>query len=131
MLTFAVATAAVIVGLLAFDITRWCESGRVLTRKQKIIRVLSAGIALSILSFMVLGWRATEAIRIFAALGYWMVCLGLAFALIFLALFDIREVGVGYGKEKRRILRDLISPMLRRRKSTDDSGNGHRRRSQN
>ncbi len=109
LLIYALLAGSIIILLLAYEISRWPARGRFLTRRQKFARVASGIIALAILSLMVLGGQASETGNSLLALMYWMACLGLAFGLVALALLDLRDVSIGFGEQRKRILHDLTA----------------------
>ncbi|MDH7482233.1 MAG: hypothetical protein QHH26_09725 [Armatimonadota bacterium] len=109
LLVYAILAGSIIILLLAYEMSRWPVRGRLLTRRQKIARVASGIVALAILSLMVLGGQASEAGNSISALMYWMICLALAFGLVALALLDLRDIGIGYGEQRKRIIHDLTT----------------------
>ena len=108
-LVLAVGTALIVI-LLAREIRSWRAGTRRVTRKQKLLRVVSACLALVIMAMIMAGDRWSAAYGPFAVMAYWTVCFGLAVSLVILALIDLKEVGEAYGEDRKRMLREIAKP---------------------
>jgi hypothetical protein len=96
-----------VIGILASEIRGWRDGTRPVTRLQKAIRISSASLMVLIMGMIIAGDTWLVPYGPFAIMGYWATCFGLTGLLIILALFDLREVGINYGEERRRMLRNL------------------------
>lgn len=97
----------IVIGMLASEIRGWCAGTKRVTTLQKALRITSASLMVTILAMVLAGDKWVYHYGPLAVMAYWIVCFTLAGLLIVLALFDIREVGITYGKEKRRMYRNL------------------------
>ena len=107
-----------VIAVLALEVRAWHGGRSVVTRRQKALRVASAALLVTIMVMILVGDRWLRACcGPLAAMAYWTFCIGLALSLVVLALLDLRQVGLSYGRDRRRILRDIAKP---REEDTDD-----------
>jgi len=95
------------VAFLALEIRGWRAGTKIVNSKQKALRVAATFLMITVMVMVLVGDRWVAAYSPFGALAYWVVCLGLTIGLLLLALLDLREIGLGYGEEKKKILRHL------------------------
>ena len=112
-----VACIFAVTGVLASEVRGWRAGTKPVTRLQKALRISSASLMVIILGMILAGDKWLAPYGPFAIMGYWATCFALASILIIIALFDLREVGMNYGEERRRMLRNLT----RRGDSDDDA----------
>ena len=96
-----------VTAILVYEIRSWRAGTKVVTSRQKALRVVSASLIIIIMAMVLAGDRWLAGYNPFLVLAYWTFCLGLAVALLALALFDLREVGLGYGEETKKVFRHL------------------------
>jgi hypothetical protein len=98
----------VIVGaLFAAEARRWRSLERVISRRQKIIRVCLIVLIEALFGMMFAGpWVTTRRDPV-AALIYWSVCVLLALTVMILAVVDLRHVMRGYASLTREMFSDL------------------------
>lgn len=103
-----VACIFTVIGILSGEIQGWRAGTKMATRVQKVLRVSSATVMVIILGMILAGdgWIMRD-YGPFGVMAYWTICFALTSILIIIALFDLREVGLSYGAERRRILKDL------------------------
>lgn len=104
-----VASIMAVVGILYSEICGWRSGEKCVTRFQMWLRIASATLMLSVLAMILIGdtWASAQ----YGPLGvmaWWLVCFALTTLLIIVALFDLREVGVSYRKQRRQILENTI-----------------------
>ena len=97
----------VVAGIISSEVQGWRAGTKRVTRLHKTIRVSSASLMILILGMIIAGDTWLTPYGPLAIMGYWATCLGLTTLLIILALFDLREVGINYREERRRMLRNL------------------------
>ena len=100
-----------VIAVLALEVRAWRAGTRVVTRRQRALRVASAVLLVAIMAMILVGDRwLRESYGLPAAIAYWVFCFGLALSLVVLALLDLKEVGLGYGEDRKRILGDIAKP---------------------
>lgn len=102
---------AFIIAFLAYEMYSWQAGGRVVSGRQKGLRVAEAVLMVTILS-MILGGDAWIS-RQYGPLGvmiYWLSSFVLALALAVLALVDMHEARERWTKYRRENLINLIDP---------------------
>lgn len=105
------------IAFLAVEIRGWSAGTKILTGRQKALRVASALLMIALMVMVLVGDRWLAPYDPLITVAYWTVCFGLAVGLLLLALLDFKEVGLGYGKERKRILRNLAQ---RREQDTNE-----------
>lgn len=105
------------IAFLAIEIRSWSAGTKILARRQKALRVTSALLMITLMTMILVGDSWLAPYNPFVTVAYWTVCFGLAVGLLLLALLDFKEVGLGYGKERKRILRGLAE---RREQDTNE-----------
>jgi len=100
-----------VIAVLALEVRAWRAGRREVTRRQRSLRVASAVLLVAIMAMVLVGDRwLRESYGLLAAMAYWAFCLGLTISLFVLALLDLKEVGLSYGEDRKRILRDFAEP---------------------
>lgn len=101
--------AAAILTVLVFitaEIRTWCDGTKVLTKRHKTIRVISAVVVTVILA-MLLFVDNIQTYGIKAVLIYWMIFAFLMLAMIALVFTDMRHVANSWGKERKELTGQL------------------------
>lgn len=106
----------IVVILFVREVQAWRAGSRPSTPRQRALRVATAILMVTVMCMMIIGdhWLKGNPIAIMA---YWTLAFGLTASIVILALLDIREVGVTWGEEKKRIYRELAE-------RSDDSETG-------
>ncbi|HUV04478.1 MAG TPA: hypothetical protein VMX94_05165 [Armatimonadota bacterium] len=100
-----------VVALLALEVRAWRRDTRRVARRQKALRVASAVLLVTIMAMVLVGDRWVKACcGPLAAMAYWALCFGLTLGLVVLALLDLKEVGLSYGRDRKKILRSIAKP---------------------
>ncbi len=102
-----VACIFIVVGILSSEVRGWLAGTKTVTRLQKALRISSASVMIAILAMILAGDKWVNPYGPFAVMAYWLICFALTALLVIIALFDLREVGINYGEERRRMLRNL------------------------
>ena len=98
----------VIVGtLFVTEIRRWKSLERVISRRQKVVRVCLIVLIEALFGMMFAGRWVTTRRDPSTALIYWSVCVLLALAVMILAVVDLRHVMRGYASLTREMFSDL------------------------
>ncbi|MHB1000157.1 MAG: hypothetical protein ACYC27_13005 [Armatimonadota bacterium] len=94
---------------LIIEIRGWAAGTKIVTHKQKGLRISSAVLLLIILAMFLVGdkWAMGQP---FLVLIYWMTCFVLAVTIVILTLLDIREVGRTFSDSQRNMVIGLIDP---------------------
>ena len=101
-------TGIVVVAVLfVAEIVKWRSIGTIISRKQRILRVILIVLIETLFAMMLLGPMVTRKGNPIAALVYWFVCAMLCLAVVVLAMVDLREVLRGYVALNRRMFGDL------------------------
>ena len=93
--------------LFVIEVRRWRSLGRIMTRGQRILRVLLILCVEALFVMMIIGPAVTDRRDQIGSLLYWTVCLILGLAVVVLALLDLRTVVGQYARLNRQIFRDL------------------------
>lgn len=93
--------------LFALEVRRWRLAGPMITRGQKILRVVLILFVEILFVMMLVGPAVTSRKNPMAALLFWTVCLVLGLTVIALALLDLRMVVRQYARTSREMSRDL------------------------
>ena len=97
----------VVAVLFALELRRWKDMARLISRRQRILRVvLIVLIELLFVMILVGPWIMFKRGPL-AQLFYWSVCLLIGLAVVVLALVDLRAMAKGYAALNRRMLDDL------------------------
>jgi len=115
--TVYIAGIIIVLVSLVVQIRAWRAGTRVLSKRHKGLRVSSACIMIVVMSMVLVGDRWLANIPL-AVMAYWVLCFGLAVALVIVALLDLKEVGLSFGEERKRIVREIAE----RRKEDSDGG---------
>ena len=96
------------VGLLFLvEVRKWRLLGPIMTRGQRILRVMLIVFIESLFVMMLIGPSVTGRHDPITSLFYWTVCLVLGLVVIVLALLDLRTVVNQYARLNRQMFRDL------------------------
>ncbi len=95
--------------LLAIEIEGWISGRRLVNRKQKVLRTLSALFILAILTMVLIGDTVARAYHPLAGMAYWLLCFSFAVAVVLMALADMKQVALRFGEERKRNLDDLAN----------------------
>lgn len=93
--------------LYVIEIYGWIRGTRLVNRKQKVLRTLSALFILSIFAMILVGDRIVRALHPLAGMAYWLLCFSLAVAVVLMALADVKQVALRFGEERKRNLDNL------------------------
>jgi hypothetical protein len=93
--------------LFLVEIRRWRLMGPLMTRGQKILRVLLILFIEALFVLMLVGPVVTARKDPLTSLLYWTACLVLGLTVIVLALLDLRTVMRQYARLSRQMFRDL------------------------
>ena len=96
-----------VIGILGSEIRAWRAGTSVLTSGQKALRISSATLMIAVMSMVLAGDTWLTPFGPVAKMAYWTVCFGLAVSLVIFALLDLREIGLLYGEQRKRIFRDF------------------------
>ena len=99
-----------VVFLLVREILSWRAGTRIVTSKQKALRIASAFLTIIIMAMILAGDKWLAAYGPLAVMAYWMLCFVFAVVLVILALMDLKEVGLGFGEERKKIIREIAKP---------------------
>lgn len=114
--------------LFALEVRKWRMLGPVMTRHQRILRVLLIVFVEALFVMMLIGPSVTGRKDPVTSLFYWSLCLVLGFVVVVLALLDLRVVVSQFARLNRQIFRELKEPGLPGespewcRKPEDDNG---------
>ncbi len=104
-----IASIMVVVGILYSEIGGWRSGEKCVTRFQMWLRIASAALMVSVLGMILIGDAWVNAkYGPLGVMAWWLTCFALTTLLIIVALFDLREVGVNYRKQRRQILENAI-----------------------
>ena len=101
----------VVVGGLIWQIRAWVSGSMAISRRQKVLRVVSAALMLAIMGMILAGDMWLTPYGPIAKMVYWMMTFVFAVILVVLALFDLKEVGLRYGERRKQIFHDLAKPV--------------------
>ena len=93
--------------LFAVEVRRWRLLGPMMSRGQRILRVLLIALIELLFAMMLVGPAVTSRGGPIVSLLYWMGCLILGLAVVVLALLDVKAVMGQYARLNREIFRDL------------------------
>jgi len=93
--------------LFALEVRRWRLVGPMMTRGQKVLRVLLIAFVEILFVMMLIGPALTSRKHPMTALLFWTTCLVLGLTVVGLALLDLRMVVRQYARMSREISRDL------------------------
>lgn len=93
--------------LFVLEVHRWYTQRSVVTKRQKVIRVALVALIEALFGMMIVGPLITAQKDPISSLVYWLICLILGFAVVLLALFDLKAVAGQYVQLNRQVLRDL------------------------
>lgn len=98
----------IVVGVLFIsEVRKWRAIGSVMTRQQRILRVVLIVFVEALFVMMLIGPAVTERKDPISSLLYWTICLILGLSVVVLALLDLKTVAGQYVQLKRQIFRDL------------------------
>lgn len=93
--------------MFALEVRRWRRVGPMITRGQKILRVLLIVFVEILFVMMLVGQALTLRRSPIVALLFWSACLVLGLIVVVLALLDLRMVVRQYARVSREMSRDL------------------------
>lgn len=93
--------------LFLAEVRKWRLLGPVMTRGQRILRVLLIVFIEAMFAMMLIGPSVTGRNDPITSLFYWTTCLVLGMVVVVLALLDLRAVVTQYARLNRQIFRDL------------------------
>ena len=99
-----------VIFLLAREVLGWRTDVRIVTSRQKGLRIASALLTIAIMAMILAGDNWLAVYGPFALMAYWMVCFGLAVGLLLLTLMDFKEVGLRFGDERKEIIKEIVKP---------------------
>lgn len=100
------------IGLLfLLEVRKWRQMGAVMTRGQRILRVLLIVTIEALFVMMIIGPSVTGRKDPITSLVYWSGCLVLGFIVVVLALLDVRGVVGQYARLNRQMFRELREPV--------------------
>ena len=99
-----------VIFLLVREILGWRTGARIVTSRQKSLRIASAILTVAIMAMILVGDKWLAVYGPFAVMAYWMVCFGLAVGLLLLTLMDFKEVGLRFGEERKEIIKEIVKP---------------------
>ena len=106
----AAAGIILVAGLLIREIVGWRIGTKIVTSRQKGLRIASALLTIAIMAMILAGDNWLAVYGPFALMAYWMVCFGLAVGLLLLTLMDFKEVGLRFGEERKEIIKEIVKP---------------------
>ena len=92
--------------LFLVEARRWRAVDSIIGRRQRILRMWLVVLIEALFAMMIVGPMVTSRKQPVTALVYWTMCIVLGFAVVVLALLDLREVAKGYARMSRRMFRD-------------------------
>ncbi len=95
------AAIVVVTAAIIFEARAWTHGTRMVTRRQKLYRVLAAGMMDVILALVIVGPVVHARTNPYFEIGYWGATTMLSFLLIFVALLDVRAGLVNYRESRR------------------------------
>lgn len=96
-----------IAALFVIEVRKWRSIGRVMTRGQRILRVLLILCVEALFVMMIIGPSVTNQRDPIGSLLYWTICLILGLGVPVLALLDLKTVAGQYARLSRQIFQDL------------------------
>ncbi len=106
---------ALVIGLLAIEISGWKTGARLVNRRQKAFRAVSGGLIFVILAMVMIGDGPARARGPLMVIGYWALCFALACAVVVLALADMKQVALRFREERKHNFDDLAGRKQNRR----------------
>jgi hypothetical protein len=97
----------VIASLFALEVRKWRSIGRVMTRGQRILRVLLMLCVEALFVMMIIGPSVTSHKDPIGSLLYWTVCLILCLGVVVLAMLDLKAVAAQYARLSREMFQEL------------------------
>ena len=99
-----------VIFLMVQEIRGWRIGTKIVTSRQKGLRIASALLTIAIMAMILAGDNWLAVYGPFALMAYWMVCFGLAVGLLLLTLMDFKEVGLRFGEERKEIIKEIVKP---------------------
>ncbi len=93
--------------VFVLDVRRWYAQRSVVTKQQRGLRIALIVLVEALFAMMIVGPMITTKNDPIGSLIYWLICLILGFAIVVLALFDLKAVAGQYVQLNRQMFRDL------------------------
>lgn len=110
-----------VIGILGAEIRAWRAGTSSLTPRQKALRISSGTLMVVIMAMVLAGDEWLTPFGPIAKMTYWMVCFALAVSLVIFALLDLKEIGLTYGEQRKRIFHDLKESVEKQENDCDIS----------
>lgn len=99
----------VVAAVFVVEVRRWRSIGRVMTRGQRVLRVVLILCVEALFLLMILGPVLTSRKDPVGSLLYWSICLIIGFGVVVLAALDIKTILGQYNRLNRQFADDFES----------------------